>query len=118
MNVDVELALFEADHGDPDRAVAADARAGWRSRRQHPRRRRVGLGPVSRRSPGAGGTVERPALRLGTRTRSRYFHAGMIALRLGDRPGTAAPRGRAAINPHFSILYATSAQRTLARLHG
>ena len=57
------------------------------------------------------------AMALGTRDAHLYYHAGMIALKLGD-----AERAREyledalTINPHFSILYAEEARRTLETL--
>jgi tetratricopeptide (TPR) repeat protein len=57
------------------------------------------------------------ALRLGTKDALKLFHAGMIHYRLGDH--TQARRHlelALAINPHFSLLYAGEAQRTLDEL--
>ena len=43
----------------------------------------------------------------------------MIQLALGNRAGARSALARAiAINPHFSILYAQDAARTLAKLGG
>ncbi len=118
VNVDVELALFEADHGDAGAALA-DARAGWRSR--HSIHAADALAwALYRNGRGArAARFERQALRLGTQDALSYYHAGMIALRLGHRETARRLLGHAlAINPHFSILYAASAQRTLVRLRG
>jgi tetratricopeptide (TPR) repeat protein len=57
------------------------------------------------------------ALQLGTQDALKLFHAGMIALRLGDEPQACQYLEQALmINPHFSILYAEDARRTLQTL--
>jgi tetratricopeptide (TPR) repeat protein len=54
------------------------------------------------------------ALALGTRDARLYFHAGMIALKLGNEAQASDYLERAlAINPHFSILGAGEARETL-----
>jgi tetratricopeptide (TPR) repeat protein len=116
VNVDVEQAVFEADHGDPATAVA-DARAGWRSR--HSVGAADAFGWALYRAGRYRDAVRRArfALHLGTRDATYLFHAGMIALRLGDRATAHRDLSRAlAINPHFSILGAPVAERTLRRL--
>ena len=56
---------------------------------------------------------------LGMRNALIYFHAGMIERALGDT-GTARTDLETAvsINPHFSILYASTAARVLHALGG
>ena len=83
VNIDLELALFDADHGDPAGALGRTRRVG--AAPQHPRRRRVRLGAVRERSIPAGVGVRRPGLALGSRNALFLFHAGMIRLELGDR---------------------------------
>lgn len=57
------------------------------------------------------------ALRLGTRDARLYYHAGMIALALGDEPQARVHLEEAlAINPHFSILFADQARETMRSL--
>jgi len=57
------------------------------------------------------------AMSLGTRDAYLYYHAGMIALELGDEAQAREYLEQAlAINPHFSILYADEARRTLKTL--
>ncbi|HUK63751.1 MAG TPA: hypothetical protein VLV15_10460, partial [Dongiaceae bacterium] len=64
-------------------------------------------------------TMSRFAMSLGTRNALIFFHAGMIDLRLGRRDGARSLLARAiATNPHFSILHAPVAARTLATLGG
>jgi tetratricopeptide (TPR) repeat protein len=116
VNVDLEQAVFEADHGDPATALA-DARAGWAARKS------IGaadaLGWALYRS-GRFRDAQRPArfaLHLGTRDATYLFHAGMIALRLGNDGAARRDLTRAlAINPHFSILGSVAAASALDRL--
>ena len=57
------------------------------------------------------------ALALGTRDARLYFHAGMIALALGDEPQAREYLEQTlAINPRFSILDADQARETLEAL--
>jgi tetratricopeptide (TPR) repeat protein len=57
------------------------------------------------------------ALEQGTKDPQLFFHAGMIYERLGDSLKAKEYLRRALdINPHFHILYSTTATETLARL--
>ena len=57
------------------------------------------------------------ALQLGTRDSLKLFHAGMIALELGNKDQAREYLEQAlAINPHFSILYAEEAREVLQEL--
>ena len=57
------------------------------------------------------------ALRMGTRDALMEYHAGMIEAALGDKQKAADHLQRAlAINPHFHVLFASQASRTLAQL--
>jgi tetratricopeptide (TPR) repeat protein len=116
VNVDLELALFDADHGDPEGALVA-ARAEWA------RRRSVHVADAYGWALFANGRYQRAskfaerALALGTRNALFLFHAGMIRLELGDEAGARRYLSRSvATNPNFSILHADDAVRTLSRL--
>jgi tetratricopeptide (TPR) repeat protein len=116
VNVDLELALFDADHGDPEGALAA-ARAEWA------RRQSVHVADAYAWALYANGRYQRAsafaerALALGTRSALFLFHAGMIRLELGDEVGACRYLSDAvATNPNFSILHAADAARVLARL--
>lgn len=117
VDTDLELALFEADHGaDPQIAVAL-ARAAYE--------RRPGIKGADTLAwalfkAGQVNEARRYAdesLRLGTRDALTLYHAGMIAQAQND---TAAAREHLtqalAINPHFSPLYAPLARQALAQL--
>ena len=114
--VDLDLALFEADHGDPARALAfaeaayqatpnvraADARA-W------------ALHQLGRDRDAQPWSDE--ALRLGSRDPLLRFHAGAIAAALGD--DTAARRDlelALSTDAGFSATHADEARRLLATL--
>ena len=116
VNIDLELALFDADHGDPAGALEA-ARAEWA------RRHSIHVADAYAWALYANGRYRQAsvfadrALALGTRNALFFFHAGMIQLHLGNRDGARRDLARAiAINPNFSIQHAGEAPRTLARL--
>jgi tetratricopeptide (TPR) repeat protein len=116
VNVDLELALFDADHGDPEGALAA-ARAEWA------RRQSVHVADAYAWALYANGRYQRAstfaerALALGTRSALFLFHAGMIRLELGDEVGARRYLSDAvATNPNFSFLHAAEAARVLATL--
>jgi tetratricopeptide (TPR) repeat protein len=116
VTVDLGLALFEADHGDPARALtlaepayertptvrAADA-VGWALHR---------LGRDSEARSHAD-----DALRLGSRDPLLRFHAGAIAAALGDTGSARRDLELAlATDPGFSATGAAEARRILAEL--
>ena len=110
VNTDVELAVFEADHGSPARAVAlARARLGGGAERAL--RRRARLGADARRAAAARGCAGRAArCALGSRDPAFLFHAGhRRARRATARPRALAARG-ARRNPRFSPLLAPQAR--------
>ena len=115
VNVDLELALFDADHGEPRAAVAA-ALAEWE------RRESIHVADAAAWSLRRAGEPRRAwryaeeAMRLGTRDASILFHAGMIRLDLGDREGGERFIRRAlSINPHFSVRYGPVAEQIVGR---
>jgi tetratricopeptide (TPR) repeat protein len=59
-------------------------------------------------------THSRAALRLGTRDALKLFHRGLIELCLGeDERGHTFLRRALAVNPHFSLFYASVAREAL-----
>lgn len=114
--VDLDLALFEADHGDPGRALslaqaayqatptirAADALA-WALHR---------LGRDAEAKP-----YVKEALRLGSREPLLRYHAGAVAAALGDAAAARRDLELAlATDPGFSATGASEARRLLAEL--
>jgi tetratricopeptide (TPR) repeat protein len=99
MDVDLELALFEADHGDPTAALEM-------ARRAYERR------PTLYAADALAWALYKNG--LGTRDALLHFHAGMIALAVGERGEAVAQLESAlAINPHFSLLFAPIARAAL-----
>jgi tetratricopeptide (TPR) repeat protein len=109
---DLDIALFDADHGrNPAHAVAlarkghaerpsivGDDVLGWALARDG---RCAQALPYSTR-----------ALRLGTKDALKIFHRGYVAACLGRRAEARAYYRRAlAVNPHFSILWAPVARK-------
>src|SRR5439155_25833548 len=114
--VDLELALFDADHGRPRDALAA-ARAEWH--RRHSILVADALGWALHRVGRDGEALRYAwfAQRLGYRSAQISFHAGMIELGLRERVAARRDLEHAvAINPNFSILQSPVADRALSRL--
>jgi tetratricopeptide (TPR) repeat protein len=84
VNTDVELAIFEADHGSPPRGVAL-ARAAWGSAPSVRSADALGWALTRSGRPQAGLRWARRALRLGSLDPSLRYHAGMTALAAGRR---------------------------------
>ena len=118
VNTDLELALFEANHGDPVRALelataaydvqpnvkAADALA-W------------ALFKNGRLDEAQDRAAE--AIRLGTPKGQFYYHAGAIEAARGDELAAAEHLSRAfEVEPFFSPLYEDAARELLAEIEG
>jgi len=114
--VDVDLALFEADHGDPEAALAF-AQTGYKAT---PTVRAAdalawALHKLGRDREAKGRSDE--ALRLGSHDPLFRYHAGAIAAALGDAKTARADLGMAlATDPGFSATGAAEARRILASL--
>jgi tetratricopeptide (TPR) repeat protein len=118
VDVDLEIALFEADHGDPAAAVRA-ARAEW-SRRHSIHVADAYAWALYRagRAARAEPFAER-ALSLGTRNATFLFHAGMIERELEHRAeGLRLLRAASTVNPNFSVRYSGTVRRIVARAGG
>ena len=117
VDMDMEIALFNADHDRNLEETVALARKAYASRPSiH------GADALAWVLYKSGDYEEAQkysieALKLGTKDSLKLFHAGMIALRLGDK-GQARQylEDALAINPHFSILYAKEAHEILEML--
>jgi tetratricopeptide (TPR) repeat protein len=84
VNVDVEFALFEADHGSPARAVAL-ARRAWTAAPSVRSADALGWALTRAGRPVEGRRWARRALRLGSLDATFRFHAGMTSLATGRR---------------------------------
>jgi len=111
---DLDVALFDVDHGIRLPQALALARRG------HAHRPSIDGDDVlawalarNGRCSAARAYSER-ALRLGTRDAAKLFHRGMIERCLGNRRAARLYLGRAvALNPHFSLLWAPVARKAL-----
>lgn len=116
VNTDVEIALFEADHGSPRRAVAL-ARRAWAGAPSVRSADALGWALTRAGDPGAGLRFARRALRLGSRDAMFLFHAGIAASAAGARAEARGHlRAALALNPRFSPLAAPRARRALEAL--
>jgi hypothetical protein len=113
VNTDVDLALFEANHGSAGRGVLLGRRA-WASAPSVRSADALGWALTRAGRPAAGLHWARRALRLGSVDPSFLYHAGMSA-RAAGHPAQAQAWLRAALrrNPRFSPLYAPRAQAAL-----
>jgi len=116
VNTDVDLALFEADHGSAGRAVVL----GRRAMEAAPSVRSADALSWALHRAGrhaAASKISAQAMRLGSRDPFFLFHAGMIARASGDSAearrllGTLVTR-----TPRFSPLYGPRAERALGGL--
>lgn len=110
-NVDLEMALFDADH---DLDLPSLAAAGRKAVAERPSV--AGLDVLAWTLYKVGeydeaARQERQALALGTRSAVFRFHLGMIERALGHSEASRSElRTALAINPHFSVRYAPLAQ--------
>jgi tetratricopeptide (TPR) repeat protein len=117
VDMDMEIALFNADHDKNITETVALARQAYDNRPSIHGADALAWALYKLGNYEEAQTYAEEALQLGTKDSLKLFHAGMIALKLGN--GTQAREyleEALAINPHFSILYAEEASRTLETL--
>jgi tetratricopeptide (TPR) repeat protein len=114
--VDLDLALFEADHGDPKRALAfAEAAYGEAPNVRAADARAWALHRLGRDDEAREFADE--ALRLGSRDPLLRFHAGAIAAALDDDAAARRDLDLAlSSDPGFSATHAAEARRLLESL--
>jgi tetratricopeptide (TPR) repeat protein len=113
VNTDMELALFEADHGDANQAVA-QARAAYAERPNVKAADTLAwaLSQAGQRAEAQQYMTE--ALKLGSKDALFLYHAGMIAYRAGNMADARVRLEQAlAQNANFSVVYAPVARQTL-----
>jgi len=116
VNTDVDLALFEASHGSPARAVTL-ARRAWAEAPSVRSADALGWALTSAGQPVEGLRWARRALALGSRDAMFLYHAGMSAQAAGRAALARAYLSESlALNPRFSPLYAPRAERALREL--
>lgn len=115
MNVDLELALFNANHGDKVLAEK-QARTVYGYRPTILAADTLAWALYQNGKYAEAQTYSEKALRLGTRDAMLHFHAGMIAAALQDKAKANEHLKLAlTINPHFSALYAPQAEAEVTR---
>jgi tetratricopeptide (TPR) repeat protein len=115
VKTDLEVALFDVDHGVGLKAALALARAA------HAERPSIDGDDVLAWALARNGrcaealTWSKQALRLGTKDALKFFHRGQIERCLGHTAaGDAWLRRALALNPHFSLLWAAVARKELS----
>lgn len=117
VDMDMEIALFNADHDRNLEETVALARKAYASRPSIHGADALAWALYKTGKHEEAQKYSTEALKLGTKDSLKLFHAGMIALELGDKDQARAYLEQAlAINPHFSILYAEEAGRVLETL--
>jgi tetratricopeptide (TPR) repeat protein len=114
---DVELALFELDHGGDAGAWAAWARAEWTRRPSIQVADALAWALYRAGECAEADAYSQAALRLGTRDALTHFRAGRVAECRGDADRAAALfREALAINPYFSVRFGPEAWQALQPL--
>jgi tetratricopeptide (TPR) repeat protein len=116
VNTDAELALFEADHGSPRRAVEL-ARDGWRYAPSVNSADAYAWALSQAGRDERALALSREAMRLGTRDPGFLYHAGEIARRAG-RPAHAKALLERLLDrsPRFNPLLAPRARSALTKV--
>jgi tetratricopeptide (TPR) repeat protein len=112
-----ELALFYADHDVKLDEALTLARRELDVRRDVYTWDVLAWALLKTQQPHEAQRAMTEALRLGTRDARLFFHAAVIAERVGDAEAARAHVEKArALNPRFSVLYADEAERLARRL--
>lgn len=117
VTLDVESTLFEADHGNPAKALQYAA-AGWKVRPFLEMADAYAWAEyVNGHYPAAMAWAEK-ASSTGWRNALFLYHRGMIEKAMGQTAAARTDlRASLAVNPHFNVLQVPMARSTLASLH-
>jgi len=116
INTDVEVALFEADHGSPGRGLAL-ARRAWNAAPSVRSADALGWALTRADRPRAGLRFTQRAIRIGWRDPLVLYHAGIAARSVGSDRQARRLLGRSlALNRRFSPLYAPRAREAMKEL--
>ena len=114
VDMDMEIALFNADQNKDLEATVEQARQAYANRPSIHAADVLAWALYKTGHYDEARTYSEEALQLGTKDALKLFHAGMIAYRLGDNAQAQEYLQQAIeINPHFSILYSNEAVQTL-----
>ena len=117
VDMDMEIALFNADHDRNLEETLLLARKAYATRPSIHAADALAWALYKTGNYEEAQSYSVEALQLGTRDSLKLFHAGMIALELGNKDQAREYLEQAlAINPHFSILYAEEAREVLQEL--
>jgi tetratricopeptide (TPR) repeat protein len=117
VDMDMEIALFNADHDRNLEETLGLARAAYTNRPSIHGADALAWALYKTGNYQEAQKYSEEALKLGTKDPLKYFHAGMIALKLGDQLQARAYLEQVlTINPHFSVLYAEEARKTFESL--
>jgi tetratricopeptide (TPR) repeat protein len=115
MNVDLELALFYANHGDKEQALEL-AQAAYATRPSIHAADALAWALYQNGQAAEAQPYSEQALRLGTRDAGFHYHAGMIALANGNEAeGRTYLEEALAINPVWNVLEARRARDILEK---
>lgn len=118
VSTDLELALFNADHGAPAPALAG-ARKAYATRKSVHAADALGWALHVNGKNAEALTLARQAVRLGMRSAQFYYHLGTIEAALGQRAAARQHLDQALkINPFFSIRRSGDASTALSHLGG
>ena len=114
VDTDLELALFEADHGKDPAATVDLARAAYERRPSVKAADTLAWALYKAGRLAEARLYADEALRLGTQDALMLYHAGTIAQAQGDAAAARKLLGQALdLNPHFSPLFAPLARQAL-----
>lgn len=117
VDMDMEIALFNADHDQNLQETLALAQKAYANRPSIHGADALAWALYKTGNYQEAQKYSQEALKLGTKDALKLFHAGMIALKLEDDTQARDYLEQVlVINPHFSVLYATEAQKTLQAL--
>jgi len=117
MNIDMEMALFEADHGDTAKGLTL-ARAAYAKRPSIHGADALAWALYRAGQFNEARTISQAALKLGTQDATLHFHAGMIAAHFDPATAQAELQKALDINPYFSVRNVPVAHSTLRQLTG
>lgn len=117
VNVDMELALYQADHHQSLPQALALARRNAQLRPSVMSADALAWTLYAAGDCKGAATADQQAMRLGTRLPLMLFHAGMIARCSGDTASAMADlQQTVALNPRFSVLYDGVAETALGAM--